>query len=232
MNKTKIEWADFTWNPVTGCYGPEGSKESPNWCPYCYAKKIATRFKGTEAFPEGFKPTFHPDRLLDPYEMKKPSRIFACSMTDLFGPWLPDNWVGEVLFSIGNVPRHTFIILTKSARNLLKWQRYFPTNLWLGITVTEQKDVERISYLRTVDQNVKLISFEPLLGPINVNLEGIDRIIIGAQTNPTRIPKKDWVVALINQARELGISIFLKKNLCWPEKIQEFPGRYIAPETE
>jgi protein gp37 len=225
LNKTKIEWTDFTWNPITGCWGPGGSREKPNWCPYCYAKKIATRFEGTIAFPRGFEPTFHPDRLVEPYKLKKPSRIFTCSMSDLFGSWLPDHWIGEVLFTVANNPKHAFMVFTKCPKNLFKWDKFFPANLWVGVSVNEQKDIERIFYLRMIDPKIRFISFEPLLGPIDINLDRIDWIIIGAQTNPVKIPKKDWVLPLIEQARKNNIPIFLKNNLHWHEVIQEFPNQ-------
>jgi protein gp37 len=184
---------------------------------------MATRFKGTKAFPNAYEPTFHPERLLEPYKLKLPCMIFTGSMCDLFGPWLPDNWIGEVLFTIGNNPKHTFQVLTKCAQNLMKWQKFFPPNLYIGVSVTEQKDVERIFYLRMVDATVRFVSFEPMLGSIDVNLDNLDWIIIGGQTCPTRIPEKEWVQPLIDQARRLGIPIFLKENLHWSEKIQEFP---------
>jgi protein gp37 len=223
LNKTRIEWTDYSWNPATGCWGPGGSEENPCWCVYCYARKIATRFAGTPAFPNGFEPTFHKDRLIEPYGLKKSSRIFTCSMSDMFASYIPENWIWTVLFTIGYNPRHIFQILTKCPENLPKWNNFFSPNLWLGVSITEQKDVERITYLNKVERNVRFISFEPLLGPIEANLDGIDWIIVGAQTNPTKIPEKEWVKSIIEQARNSSIPIFLKDNLNWNEKIQEFP---------
>jgi len=223
LNKSSIEWTELTWNPVTGCYGPRGSRQRPRWCPACYARRIATRFRGTPAFPNGFEPTFHPDRLIDPYRLKRPSRIFTCSMADLFGSWVPDSWINEVLGAIANSPRHTFQVLTKNPENLARWQRHFPRNLWLGVSVTCQKDVDRIAYLRMVDVSVRFVSFEPLLGEVDTSFDGLDWIIIGAQTRPTKIPQKVWVQTLINQAGKKRIPVFLKHNLRWPERIEEFP---------
>ena len=223
LNKTKIEWTDRTWNPKTGCYGPKGSRKRPRWCPACYARRIATRFKGTKAFPNGFEPTFHPERLIEPYKLKKPCRIFTCSMADMFGPWVPDNWTGEILFTMEANPIHTFQVLTKNPENPGKWQRFFPRNLWLGVSVTRQDDVERISCLKTVEPKIRFVSLEPLLGPVDADLRGIAWIIIGGQTRPTRIPDKEWVRSLIGQARQLRIPVFLKNNLHWHEDIREFP---------
>jgi len=229
LNRTKIEWTDATWNPRIGCYGAGGSKENPRHCPYCYARRIARRFKGSPAFPNGFEPTFHPDRLIEPYKLEKQSRIFACSMGDLFGPWLPENWTGEVLCAIGNNPKHTFKVLTKSPRGLSRWQRFLPRNLWLGVSVTEQGDVERIFHLRMAEASVRFVSFEPLLGPVNVDLFGLDWIVIGAQTRPARLPATEWVSCLLDAAKERDIPVFLKDNLRWPERIREFPSNGSGP---
>jgi len=223
LNPTKIEWTDRTWNPVTGCYGPGGNKNSPNWCPYCYARRMATRFAGTPAFPKGFEPTFHPDRLVEPYKLKKPSKIFTCSMADLFGSWVPENWIGEILAAIANNPSHIFQVLTKNAENLARWGKHFPKNLWLGVSVACQKDAARITYLKIADVSVHFVSFEPLLGPVETDLQGLGWIIIGAQTRPTCLPKPEWIGPIISAARADGIPVFLKNNLRWPEKLQEFP---------
>jgi protein gp37 len=144
----------------------------------------------------------------------------------MFGPWIPDNWIGEILFTMAANPIHTFQVLTKNPEDLSKWQKFFPANLWLGVSVTKQEDIKKIDYLRMVEPAIRFISFEPLLGPIDAVLERIHWIIIGAQTRPNRIPEKEWVQRLIDRARKLSIPVFLKDNLRWPEKIQEFPRPY------
>ena len=123
MNRTKIEWTDFTWNPITGCL---------NSCPYCYARKIAKRFPNI--FPNGFKPTFHEDRLAEPYEevpetfrSKNPNlslghaMIFTVSMGEMFGSWVPDTWISKILEVIRDNPWHVFQILTKCPENTIEW---------------------------------------------------------------------------------------------------------------
>lgn len=221
LNRSPIEWTDKTWNPETGCYGPKGTKEKPKCCPYCYARKIANRFR--RIFRNGFDPTFYPDRLIEPYKLKKPSRIFACSMGDLFGSWVPDPWISGVLSTIDNNKRHVFQILTKNPENLYKWKNSFPDNLWLGVSVTRQDDAGRIFHLRMQPVRTKFVSFEPLLGPVETDLCNVDWIVIGAQTRPARIPEKEWVENLIDQARSREIPVFLKDNLGWPETVREFP---------
>jgi len=189
----------------------------------------------------GFEPTYHPERLIELYELRPPGNskrkpwidkafpnnwlIFEGSMGDIFGDWVPDSWAGNILCTIANCHDHIFLISTKCQKNLLKWNRFFPPNLWLGVSVTRQEDIERLLYLNMTDAKIKYISFEPLLGPINTSFDGIDWIILGAQTRPTKIPKEEWIQSLIAQARDLNIPVFLKDNLRWTEKIQEFPGQ-------
>jgi len=228
INRTKIEWTDATWNPLTGCYGPGGTKERPRHCPYCYALRIARRFAGGKAFPHGFEPTFHPERLYDPETLKKPSRIFACSMSDMFGSWNRDEWVASVFDMMRRYENHVFQVLTKNPENLARWEKRFPKNLWLGVSVAAQADAARIGRLKEVCPAVLFVSFEPLLGPVTADLEGIGWIIVGAQTRPERPPEREWVGSIIAAARKEGVPVFLKDNLRWPERIREFPGSKIG----
>lgn len=178
MNKTRIEWCDYTWNPVTGCL---------HGCPYCYARKIAERFKGTKAWPDGFKPTLHPERSADPLKMKKPQTIFVCSMADLFGNWVPDEWISNVMASCDVAPWHTYIFLTKNpARYMRIHASFFRGNKWFGTTVTRQEDYHRIMTIRALPTWINtFISFEPLLETLDLDLDGIKQVIVGAQTNPS-----------------------------------------------
>jgi protein gp37 len=109
MNRTKIEWTDYTWNPITGCL---------HGCEYCYARKIAARFK--KVFPNGFEPTFHQERLRDPFDVKKPSKIFTVSMGDMFGEWVHGKWITQVFDVMGACNWHTFLVLTKNPKGIRK----------------------------------------------------------------------------------------------------------------
>lgn len=214
MNKTKIEWCDFTWNPVTGCY---------HNCEYCYARKVANRF-----YPKsvGFKPYFWRERLLQPQKVEKASRIFVSSMGDLFGKWVPWEWIKAILAAVEINPQHTFQFLTK---NPARYQEFnpWPANCWLGTTVTNQSEGERrVPEMFKAQARVRFISYEPLLEKIDAGFSSayIDWAIVGAMTGPGAIkPHPEWVKGLIDQYLRDETPLFLKNNLGWPVKIQEFP---------
>jgi len=206
LNRTKIEWCDYTWNPVTGCL---------HGCPYCYARKIAERFKGTKAWPEGFKPSFHSERLSDPILMKKPQTIFVCSIADLFGEWVPDAWIGFVFRTVENAPQHTYIFLTKNPKRYLTIPgEYFKKNRWFGTTVTGNYDVgQRIHWLQRLPQGNTFVSFEPLVEEIRcLDLHDIGQVIIGAQTNPSVEVTPD-MVRPIGAAAGQTIPVFCKDSM-------------------
>ena len=223
MNKTKIEWCDISWNPITGC---------KHGCWYCYAKKLTQRFPRN--FPNGFEPTFYPERLKEPWDLRKPSKIFVCSISDLFGAWIPQSWRNQVLEAIENCPvKHTFILLTKAPENIpLDYE--FPENVWVGATVTSYNDVRKIWDLQSVKARIRFVSFEPLLGPIVAPfhceyrgielLWGIEWIIIGKLTGSRKVKlQNSWVIDLLEEARFSRIPVFLKDNLGWSEKRREWP---------
>ncbi len=226
MNKTKIEWCDYTWNPVTGC---------KHGCEYCYAAKISKRFTGD------FEPRFHTKRLLEPLKVKKPSKIFVVSMGDLFGDWVPSDWISQVINTCRMTPWHTYMFLTKNESRYFEFD--FPDNCWLGATTGDKPNDKTVwqpdgkSFLAsdihcTTDTmrffNNSFLSLEPLRCDAGkeLDIDGIDWIIIGAQTGPGAVkPKPDWVQSIIDQCRACSVPVFLKDNLNWPEKIQEWPER-------
>lgn len=212
MNKTKIEWCDYTWNPITGC---------KNGCEYCYAMAISRRFN------RSFEPGFHTERLNEPHKAKKPSKIFTVSMGDMFGDWVPDTWIKRIFDVMHHNPQHIFQVLTKNPKRLSKIDK-FPANAWIGVTVdTDTGYNERIRSLLACSAKLKFVSFEPLLTPINFNnskLDGIDWVIIGGRTgNKPFVPPEKWVDEIVGMAKDRGIAVFLKNNLHYPKKIQEFP---------
>lgn len=217
MNRTKIAWTDYSWNPITGC---------KHGCWYCYAKKLTQRFK--KNFPNGFEPTFYPERLKEPYELKKPSKIFVCSIADLFAPWTSIKWREQVVDSMLWCPvKHTFQLLTKNPENISK-QVEFPDNWWFGVTVSSRNEMWRVDELLKVRCKIHFASFEPLLGLIDFHtscLRGLEWVIIGKLTGSKKV-KLDWmwVSEILQECKRHNIPVFMKNNLRCPFPIQEFPN--------
>lgn len=240
MEKTKIEWCESTWNPVTGCL---------HGCEYCYARKIAHRFS-TESenhtyfdgrpmskyheldepaiviktnrkspFPFGFEPTFHRYRLDEPQKWKKPRTIFVCSMADLFGEWVPDSWIEEVFAACEKAPRHRYIFLTKNPQRYVDLAQVgkLPQreNMWYGSTL-DSMSAKRYPG-RLLDNT--FVSIEPLTEYMDVGLGsfGSDRwVIIGAETGKRKgkvTPKKEWIDKICEAADITHMAVFMKDSL-------------------
>lgn len=211
MNKTKIEWTDYTWNPVTGCN---------HGCDYCYAKAISKRFK------RSFKPQFHENRLEEPGKLKKSAKIFVCSMADLFGEWVPEEWILKIIEVAAQNPQHIFQFLTKNPDRYKHFT--FPENCWLGATATNQEQYQESIQKLRISQfpGVRFISFEPLISEIDPYDHGlwwlpdepevwmIDWLVLGAMTGPgAKQPDKEWTHKLVEFADKHHIPIFIKNNL-------------------
>lgn len=229
MNKTSIEYCDYTSNPVTGC---------TKGCSYCYARRLARgRLKklylsNPNVAPgcdpnDPFSPRLWPDRLREPLKQHKASKIFMVDMGDLWDPHIPDFWIDGVLAIADLCQWHTFQFLTKQSGRAARFK--FPSNAWVGITIEDNRDecLERSARFSWADARVRFISYEPLLGPIASIPGWADWIIIGAMTGRGAIkPDPVWVEDLIGMADEVGMPVFLKDNLDWlPRWLlrQEFP---------
>jgi protein gp37 len=227
VNKTAIEWTDFTWNPISGC---------TERCAYCYAHRLAEGrlrnlyLANANVAPgcdpdDPFSPRFWPDRLDGPFGVKRPSKIFVCSMGELFDPNVPRSWIEGVLATVGEADWHTFQFLTKQPQRAAEFT--FPPNVWAGVTIEDGGLVRqlRLRRLGDVDAPVRFLSFEPLTGPTTVLPEWVDWVIIGAMTGPGATqPEPEWVQDLIDAADTRGIPFFLKDNLHWPRPRQQWPG--------
>ena len=213
MNRTKIEYCDYTWNPVTGCH---------HGCPYCYARRMGMRFQGH------FKPTLHVNRLTQPAKCPTPSTIFVCSMADLFGEWVPNEWIFRVLEVARNCPQHTFLFLTKNPDRFNdSWFDFkFHPNCFLGATIDTAYRAStswRIMYpMMGAGGFVKnWLSAEPLLEDLDSDCwrwieqyEQTEVIVIGAQTGPGAVkPDEQWVVNIIHHCEDAGVKFFLKNNI-------------------
>jgi len=167
---TRIEWAEETWNPVTGC-----TKISPG-CANCYAERMARRLRGRCGYPaeSPFAVMLHRDRLSAPFRWRKPRLVFVCSMGDLFHKDVPFGFIESAWFTMLANPRHTFLVLTKRperAREFFrtKWVADSPLdNVWLGVSVENSLEAaERIPELLTTPAALHFVSFEPLLEAID-----------------------------------------------------------------
>lgn len=212
---SKIEWTDRTWNPITGC-----SKISEG-CRNCYAEVMTRRLcaMGVKKYENGFdKVTFHEDALTEPLRWKKPSRIFVCSMSDLFHENVPYEWVDRVMETIVKTPQHTYQILTKRAERMQRYlvpsfENEIPKNIWIGTTV-ENKDAKlRMIYMTPILATVNFLSCEPLLDDLGeLDLRGIDWVIVGGESGPNARPmKKEWVLNIKRQCDEQGVPFFFKQ---------------------
>ena len=224
-SKTGIEWTDRTWNPTTGC-----NKVSPG-CKNCYAETLTKRFPKT--FKNGFNFTIHPERLSQPLRWRAPSMIFVNSMSDLFHENMPIALLKEIFEIMEQCPQHTFQILTKRHERLLEISRSnilnWAPNIWIGVSVENQKYVHRIDYLRQVPASVRFLSCEPLLGPLNLDLSGIHWVITGGESGPRARPvEQDWVRSIRDQCSEASVAFFHKQ---WGGARPKSNGRLLDGKT-
>jgi len=259
--RTKIDWADATWNPVTGCYHD---------CPYCYARRIAERFGSkqmpvltglpvlnepvrctdtyeymreagisagkVQPYPFDFTPTFHRYKLDEPQRWKKPRNIFVCSMADLFGDWVPDEWIIDVMEACRKAPQHRYLFLTKNGARYTELSKKdaLPNgdNFWYGSTITAPDTIYWWS-----DKHHNFASVEPILEPFDYKELQPDEptgpypewMIVGAETGNRKgkvIPEKDWLDGILEGWKRHGYAVFMKESLrgiMGEDFVQEFP---------
>lgn len=228
-----ISWAAWSWNPVTGCL---------HGCQYCYARAIAARF--TDGFPAGFTPLFHHERLDAPANTTIPAahrddpawrRVFVCSMADLYGRWVPDEWIAQVHTSMLAAPEWEYLLLTKFPARYVGLD--LPKTAWVGTSVDEQKRVRiaEDAFRQINGVKHKWLSLEPLKEPLEfTDLSMFDWVVIGAQTEtrqpegtvPAFAPPFEWVARLVAQAREAGCRVHLKPNLVNGRPGMQLPNEY------
>jgi protein gp37 len=236
-----ISWAAFSWNPVTGCL---------HGCPYCYARDIALSPTTAAYFPAGFTPLFHHERLQAPANTKVPAdaaddarrqRVFVCSMADLYGKWVPREWIEQVHQSCIVNPQWDYLFLTKFPSRYIEFLTDLPTTARLGTTVDEQKRVriaeQAFRHIKGV--RVKWLSLEPLKEELRfTDLSMFDWVVIGSQTEtrqpdgivPAFAPPFDWVARIWRQAKEAGCKVYLKPNLLGQVGPQA-PGMVLPQEV-
>lgn len=222
-----IDWAQWSWNPVTGCL---------HECPYCYARDIAQRF-----YEHGFEPTLHPGRLLAPSRMTVPDKaaddiryrnVFTCSMADLFGRWVPVEWIEAVLKAARDASQWNFLFLTKFPKRMAEFS--IPRNAWMGTTVDCQARVASAEKAFVdLPCDVRWLSVEPMIEPLKFSrLELFDWIVIGGASRSSQTPefhpRLEWVTDLEEQARDAGCRVYRKPNLFAP--IREMPWDEPQPQ--
>ena len=223
-----IEWTDATWNPVTGC-----TKISPG-CKHCYAERLANRLQhmGQKNYANGFAVTLQPQMLDLPLRWKKPRRIFVNSMSDLFHDDVPLDYIRRVFAVMGAAHWHQYQVLTKRADRLeeLSGHLPWPPQIWMGVSVENADYADRIDRLRNTAARVKFLSIEPLLGPLpNLNLQGIDWVIVGGESGPGARPMDSaWVADIRDQCVRTGVAFFFKQ---WGGVNKKRTGRVFEGRT-
>lgn len=243
MGKSKIEWTDSVWNPITGC-----SHAGSPGCDHCYAKRMAQRLKGRYGYPKDnpFKVTFHPDRLNQPLRWEKPKRIFVVSMGDLFHDTVPFKLINEVFAITQIATQHTYLILTKRPKRVLEFVNWinsieiprlppinfmhFDKNIWFGVTAENQQTAdERIPILLQIPAAVRFVSCEPLLSEIDFSHlpesgAELDWVIVGGESGPGARPMHpDWARSIRDQCQAAGVPFFFKQ---WGNWCPESGGYY------
>ncbi|HEV8515999.1 MAG TPA: phage Gp37/Gp68 family protein [Cyclobacteriaceae bacterium] len=228
MAQSSIEWTGMTWNPTTGCNKISGG------CKYCYAEVMARRLQsmGIEKYKDGFELRLHEDSLMIPYEWKKPKVVFVNSMSDLFHKDVPLSFIQRVFEVMNKTPRHTYQVLTKRAERLyeLHDKLNWTTNIWMGVSVENEKVKDRVDFLRETNAKVKFLSCEPLIGPLrNLNLEKIHWVIVGGESGRRPRPMKEsWVWDIRQECSEQGVAFFFKQ---WGGTNKKKAGRQLGGTT-
>ena len=228
MPQSTIEWTETTWNSTTGC-----AKVSEG-CRHCYAEVMAKRLHemGVEKYKDGFEVRMHPDVLKLPYKWKKPKVVFVNSMSDLFHEKIPLDFIQKAFNVMNNNPHHVFQVLTKRAERLLELNNKlnWSHNIWMGVTVENNIFEHRIELLRQTNARIKFLSLEPLLGPLpNLNLAGIDWVIVGGESGQNARPMKaEWVVDIQQQCQKNRVAFYFKQ---WGGKNRKKNGRELFGKT-
>ena len=232
-DRSSIEWTDATWNPVLGC-----TKVSSG-CALCYAERFSERFRGVPRHPfeQGFDLRLVPARLQQPRRWRRPRRVFVNSMSDLFHPGVPESYIADVGRVMSEVRRHTYQVLTKRHERMqevlsgsLSWMAELP-NVWFGVSVENRRQgLPRLEALRRTPAALRFVSVEPLLEDLgNVDLTGIDWVIVGGESGPRARPMEEaWVLGVLHQCRRDDVPFFFKQ---WGGVRKHLNGRLLRGRT-
>ena len=227
-SKSKIEWTESTWNPVSGC------NKVSRGCDNCYAERMAKRLQamGTRGYENGFEVTLHPESLEKPLKMKKPQVIFVNSMSDIFHDRIPDEYIIQIFEVMNKAYWHTFQVLTKRPKRLKKIsdKLNWTPNIWMGVTVEANEYIDRVDYLRDCPATIKFLSIEPLIASVDkLNYTGIDWVIVGGESGyGAREIKKEWVLEIQKKCVKSNIYFFFKQ---WGGVNKKKTGRLLNGKT-
>lgn len=222
--KSSIEWTEMTWNPVTGC------SKLTQGCKHCYAERMAKRLEamGNARYRNGFRVTLHPDLLDVPRTWRNPRVVFVNSMSDLFHDDVPLAYIQQVFATMQDCDHHTFQVLTKRSERLaqLAPELPWPKNVWMGVSVEDDRVLSRVHDLRRVPAAVRFLSLEPLLGPLHaLPLERIHWVIVGGESGPGARPiQKQWITSIFQQCRIAQVPFFFKQ---WGGVRKDRTGRLL-----
>ena len=226
-DKSPIEWTDATWNPVSGC-----TKVSPG-CAHCYAETITLRFKRGGPFLPG-KTTIlpHPERLEIPAKWRDPRMVFVNSMSDLYHEEVPFQFISEIFDVMREHDRHTYQVLTKRPERMLEYYEWagrfeWPEHIWAGVSVENQYWADRrVPLLRQLPAPIRFLSCEPLLKPVELDLDGISWVIVGGESGHRARPmNEDWVLGIKGECERTGVAFFFKQ---WGGRTSKSGGRKLS----
>jgi protein gp37 len=211
MAQSNIEWTELTWNPVTGC-----TKISPG-CKFCYAEVMSKRLKamGIEKYKQGFSIRTHSDALNIPFTWKKSKIVFVNSMSDLFHPDVPLEFIKAVFAVMNNTPQHIYQVLTKRSERLLELSKElnWTSNIWMGVSVESEDYTYRIEELSRTCAKTKFLSIEPLIAAVRtLPLNKIDWVIVGGESGHKARPiQKEWIDFIKDECDKSGVAFFFKQ---------------------
>lgn len=215
MKTTKIEWTEKVWNPSIGC------DKISSGCKFCYAEVFAKRLNamGVQDYKDGFEFKILPHRLEEPLKIKKPTKFFVNSMSDLFHEDMPSEYLDKIFDIIRKTPQHIYQVLTKRDKIMLEYfsDKKVPNNVWIGVSVESSTFKKRIDSLRKIKAKTRFISFEPLIGSIGkINLKDIHWAIVGGESGRNARPiKKEWVDEIFELCKKQNVAFFFKQWGTW-----------------
>ncbi|XHR92368.1 DUF5131 family protein [Mucilaginibacter sp. UC70_90] len=211
MAQSNIEWTELTWNPVTGC-----NKISPG-CKFCYAEVMTRRLQamGIDKYKDGFNIRTHSDALSIPFTWKKSKIVFVNSMSDLFHPEVPLDFIKAVFSVMNSTPQHIYQVLTKRSERLLELSNElnWTENIWMGVSVESEEYAYRINELSKTNAKIKFLSIEPLIAPVKtMDLKEIDWVIVGGESGHKARPiKKEWIDSIRIKCNKESVAFFFKQ---------------------